>query len=173
MKSTGNDRIWWQVFKWQAFGLAFAGAAAPVLWVIRHGGEAEIGILPAVSLGSIYWTIVGGLFLVPISASALFIWSLTARRVLILESSVQTMTLGLVVLSAFIVVVAAGVSNWQSLVHPAFEPFFPAAWNTVREIWPPVAVGVLLPRAVVPSLRRGAFSPSSGGGNVAPTAARN
>jgi uncharacterized membrane protein len=118
-----------------------------------------LSLWPHALVAAAFWTLSAAVLMTPISIASLCLWVVLVRRMRRLDSSLQWMTLGLLLLSLVLAFVTGVFSSWESIVYPNYpDAFWSSARDVARDVLPGILPGLLLPRLLVRPLRPGAFS---------------
>ena len=155
---------WRSIALWQITGIGFATialAAAHVTQLATTSPSLPIAAWPWAFATAGFWILIPGFFLLPLSLTAMFLWTRLAHRWGAVEGNYLRLAAGLLVLSFVLALLVGAISSWETVFGEVDEPFVSSTAAIARDCLPGILLGLIVPRFVIPSLRPGAFLPQS------------
>jgi hypothetical protein len=140
---------------WEAAGIVFAAFAYPALAIVAElfFDPQPVGLWIARYQLGVFWSAVSAILMSPLTLTAFYVWGRLARRG-ILERSGPEFTVGLLILSGVLALLAGMISSWERLGQ---TEYWSESLVIAMSVLPGVLIGVILPRWLVRPLRRGCF----------------
>ena len=158
--SLGPTPTWRRIAVWQIAGLLLAtmilGSIGVAKLALGRDGLA-LSLWPTVFAGSAFWILSTGVFMLPLTVAGLFAWTRIARRFPSIERGYPTLVISLCLLALLISFITGAINNWEVAIGQVEGEFWREAIRGIRYVFIPVALGLIVPRLLIPALRPGAF----------------